>query len=265
MDLGLKGKNAWVLGASSGLGRASARSLAAEGANLAISARGEENLRATADEIAETNGTKCIPVPLDVSDLDAIAAAAAKVDDELGPLDILVFNAGGPPPGTLDSFEGHDTLDQAFKLVTASAWHMTQAVVPGMKQRGSGVLLYVTSWSSKEPIPGLLLSNMLRAAVVGMAKTISKELGPHGIRVACIAPGRIETQRLQELDELNAQGSGKTVDEVRAASHAEIPLRRYGQPHELGDVVTFLASDRASYLSGITVLVDGGMLHGLLS
>jgi 3-oxoacyl-[acyl-carrier protein] reductase len=265
MDLGLAGKNAWVLGASSGLGRATARSLAAEGANLAISARGEEALRATADEIAETSGVKCLPITLDVSDLDAIGPTAARVAEELGPLDILVFNAGGPPPGTFDSFEGHETLDAAFKLTTASAWHMTKAVVPGMKERGGGVILYVTSWATKEPIPGLLLSNMLRASVVGMAKTISKELGPHGIRVLCIAPGRIETQRLQELDEINAQGSGKTIEEVRSASHAEIPLRRYGQPHELGDVVTFLASERASYLSGITVLIDGGMLHGILS
>ena len=265
MDLGLQGKKAWVLGASSGLGRATARSLAAEGAALAISARGEESLVATAEEIKETAGTPCMPVPLDVSDLGAIDAAARRVHDELGPVDVLVVNAGGPPPGTFDAFDGHQPIEDAFNLVTASAWHLTKSVVPQMKERGSGVILYVTSWSTKEPIQGLLLSNMMRAAVVGMMKTVSKELGPHGIRMLCVAPGRIETPRLQALDELTAKADDKTVDDVRAASHAQIPLDRYGQPHEFGDVVAFLASDRASYLSGITVLVDGGMLNGLLS
>jgi 3-oxoacyl-[acyl-carrier protein] reductase len=138
-------------------------------------------------------------------------------------------------------------------------------VVPAMKERGSGCIVFITSSATKEIIPTLLLSNMMRAAVVGLAKTMSKELGPHGIRVLCVAPGRIDTARVQSLDEATAQSSGRTVQEVRTASESQIPLQRYGEPKEFGDVVAFLASDRASYLSGITVAVDGGALDGILS
>ena len=125
--------------------------------------------------------------------------------------------------------------------------------------------MFATSWSTKEMIEGLLLSNMMRAAVVGMAKTLSKELGPDGIRSICVAPGRIDTPRLRELDEVNAARSGESVEEIRAKSHASIPLGRYGRPEEVGEVIAFLASPRASYVNGITVLVDGGMLNGILS
>lgn len=264
MDLGLQGKVAWVLGASSGIGLAAARSLATEGAAVALSARGEDRLaKATAETIGATGAT-CIAVPVDVSDLSSIAAGADRIVHELGPVDILVANGGGPPPGPFESIDD-DALHDAFELTTASAWRLAGAVTPSMKARGSGCLIFVTSWSTKEVIEGLLLSNMLRAAVVGLSKTLSKELGPHGIRTICVAPGKIDTSRLRELDQSIAQRQGMTLEEAQMAGMRTIPLGRYGQPSDVGEAIAFLASERASFISGITVLVDGGMLNGILS
>ncbi len=188
MDLGLKDKVAWVLGASSGLGRATARALAAEGASVAISARRKDLLEKEAGELAELSGTDAFAAPLDVSDHDSIPGVADSIRERLGPVDILIANAGGPPPGTFGSLSDEDMLS-GFDLTTASAWHLTRAVVPGMKERGSGAIVFVTSYSTKEIVPALLLSNMMRAAVVGFAKSISKELGPHGIQCCARPPG----------------------------------------------------------------------------
>jgi 3-oxoacyl-[acyl-carrier protein] reductase len=262
MDLGLRDKVAWVLGASSGLGRATAASLAREGALVAISARTEQSLRTAADEIS--SGGRCVAVPLDVTDEGAIESAARQVASELGPVEILVANAGGPPPGAFDAFDD-EALYGAFTLTTASAWRLVKTVVPAMRERRAGSLIFVTSSSTKEVIEGLLLSNMMRAAVVGMAKTLSKELGPDGIRVLCVAPGRIDTPRVRSLDARNAERSQTSVAEVRRKSEARIPLGRYGTTEEFGDVVAFLASDRASYMTGTSVVVDGGLLNGVLS
>jgi 3-oxoacyl-[acyl-carrier protein] reductase len=264
VDLGIAGKIAWVNGASSGLGKASAAALAAEGVNVAISSRSEEALKEVAAEISADTGSQCIAVPLDVTDGPAIGEAARRVEAELGPVDILVANAGGPPPGMFDDFDD-DALYSAFTLTAASAWRLAKAVAPGMKQRGSGCLIFSTSSSTKEIIPTLLLSNMMRAAVVGLAKTLSKDLGAHGVRVLCVAPGRIETKRLVQIDEAAAQRTGKSPDEIRAGIKATIPLGRYGAPEEFGSAVAWLASERASFITGTTVLVDGGMLNGILS
>jgi 3-oxoacyl-[acyl-carrier protein] reductase len=258
LDLGLKDKVAWVLGASSGLGHATAASLAREGARVAISSRDASALNEAADDIS------AVAMPLDVTDASAISTTAARIEGELGPVDILVSNAGGPPPGGFDDLDD-DALHGAFALTTASAWHLAKAVVPSMKQRRTGCLIFLTSSSTKEVIPNLLLSNMMRAAVVGMAKTLSKELGPHGVRVLCVAPGRIETKRLVQLDQKASENTQKSVEEVKRAAQARIPLGRYGSPPEFGDAVAFLASERASYITGINVVVDGGMLSGVLS
>lgn len=260
MELGLNDKVAWVLGGSSGLGRASALSLAREGARVAISSRDEDALRQTAAEIESETGGRCIPIPLDVTDSQAIASAHAKVTDELGPVDVLVANAGGPPAGSFEELDD-ETMQRAFNLTTAAAWRLAHAVLPAMKERGSGVILFLTSTSTKEVVGGLLLSNMMRAAVVGMAKTMSKELGPHGIRVLCVAPGRVATKRLEQLDAGRAAKTGETVEEVGRSWAEAIPLGRYGRTEEFGDVVAFAASQRASYVTGTTIMVDGGLTN----
>jgi 3-oxoacyl-[acyl-carrier protein] reductase len=264
VDLGLKGKTAWVLGGSSGLGRAVAASFAREGAAVAVSARTKDALEAVAKEIENGSGSRCIAVPLDVGDATAIPGAMETVATEIGPVDILVANAGGPPPGPFEDVDD-DTMRAAFELTAASAWHLAKAVVPAMKEKGSGCIIFLTSYSTKEVLPNLLLSNMMRAAVVGMAKTMSKELGPLGIRVLCVAPGRHHTPRVEQLDTNAASKTNMTIQEVRSENSAVIALGRYGRPEEFGDVVAFLASERASYVTGTSVSVDGGVLDGLLS
>lgn len=264
MDLGLEGRVAWVIGGSSGLGRASAAALAAEGARVVISARGGDALDEAASAIAIATGGECSATPLDVTDASAIEDAASEVRTSVGPVDILVANAGGPPPGPFAAF-GDDALFDAFKLTTASAWRLVKQVAPAMQERKHGALIFITSSSTKEIIQGLLLSNMMRAAVVGMMKTLAKELGPDGVRALCVSPGRILTPRVESLDAHRAAASGVDAASVRAESEAAIPLRRYGDPSEFGDVVAFLASPRASYVTGVNVLVDGGSSNGVTS
>jgi 3-oxoacyl-[acyl-carrier protein] reductase len=264
MDLGLSGKVAWVIGASSGLGAASARALAGEGARVAISSRSSDDLEQTAASIAAEADAECIAVPLDVTDPGAIRERASEVKDRLGPIDVLVGNSGGPSPGTFDDFSDDDMM-AAFELTSASAWRLTKAVLPDMRARRAGCLIYLTSGSTKEIIDGLLLSNMMRASVVGMMKTLAHDLGGEGIRALCVAPGRIRTKRLEQLDASRADKTGASLEDVEAQSLATIPAGRYGDPKEFGEVVAFLASERASYVSGVSVSVDGGALRGLLS
>lgn len=264
MDLGLKGKVCWVNGASSGLGFASAMSLAREGAVIALSSRGGDKLTTAAAEIAEQTGAKVVAVPADVSELSSISNAHDHIRAELGPVDVLVANGGGPPHGGFDDFDDQQLFD-AFSLTTASAWRLAKAVVPDMRSTGGGVIEFITSSSTKEVIGGLLLSNMMRAAVVGMAKTLSKELAADGIRVVCLTPGRIETDRVLQLDEARAKATGVDLKDVRSTSERAIPLGRYGSIGEFGDVVAFVASERATYITGTSVVVDGGMLNGILS
>ena len=256
MDLGLKDKVAWVLGASSGLGKASAQVLAAEGARVAMSARDEANLAAAAQEVGGH------PYPLDVMDADAIAATARKIEDELGGFDILVANAGGPKPGTFDGFDD-DALYEAFTLTTASAWRTTKAVLPSMRSRGGGAIVYITSITTKEIVDGLLFSNMMRAAVVGMMKTLARELAEDNIRVVCAAPGHHDTPRVQQLDEARSKAEGVPVAQIRERMAKTIPTGRLGEPIEFGNAVAFLASDAASFINGVTLTVDGGQLRSL--
>ncbi|MDQ3878499.1 MAG: SDR family oxidoreductase [Actinomycetota bacterium] len=260
MDLGLEGKVAWVLGGSSGLGRAAAESLAREGASVAISARRGDVL----DRVASEIGDRCIAVRCDVSDADHVAHAHEEVVAQVGDVDILVANSGGPPPGPFVGID-EETVYGAFENTTMSAWRTCKAVVPAMQQRGSGVLLFITSSSTKEILPALLLSNMMRAAVVGFAKTLSKELGPHGIRTVCLAPGTFDTPRIEQLEQANVARTGRSLEEIRAEGVKEIPVGRYGKPQEFGDLVAFCASERASYLTGVTIVEDGGRLYSVLS
>lgn len=256
MDLGLKDKVAWVLGGSSGLGKASATALAREGAHVAISARGEERLRTAAEELG------CSAFTLDVTDPEALAATAARIERELGGFDVLVANAGGPPPGRFDDFD-ETALYDAFTLTTASAWRATKAVLPSMRSRGGGAIVYITSITTKEIVDGLLLSNMMRAAVVGMAKTLSRELASDGIRVVCAAPGHHDTPRVQQLDAARAKAENKPIDEIQNRISGSIPRGRLGDPLEFGNAVAFLASEAASFISGVSLTVDGGQLRSM--
>ena len=256
MDLGLQDKVAWVLGASSGLGRASAEVLTREGARVAMSSRDEAKLTAAARDIGGH------PYPLDVMDADGIVATANKIEADLGGIDILVANAGGPKPGSFDSFDDDD-LYQAFTLTTASAWRTTKAVLPSMRARGGGAIVYITSITTKEIVDGLLFSNMMRAAVVGMTKTLARELAPDNIRVVCAAPGHHDTPRVQQLDEARAKAEGKPVEQIRARTTSAVPMGRLGDPLEFGRAVAFLASEAASFISGVSLTVDGGQLRSL--
>jgi len=257
MELGLEGKVAWVTGGSAGIGYACAHALAAEGARVAVSARDPERLARAAGRIHDETGNECMAVELDVNDGGAIARAAGEVSSSLGPIDVMVSNAGGPPPGTFLELSDTD-LEDGLRLTTTSAWRLAASVVPSMKERGGGCLIFITSSSTKEVIDGLLLSNTARAAVVGMSKTLSRELGPHGIRSICVAPGRVSTDRSAALDRKLGEAAGISEAESRARRENRIPLGRYADPAEIGSIVAFLASAKASYLTGVTVLVDGG-------
>ena len=262
MDLGLDNKVAWVLGGSSGLGKASAAALVAEGVTVALSSRTEADLNAAAEEISSAGSGRCVAVPTDVTDPAGITAAAERIVEELGGIDILVSNAGGPPPGSFDSFDDRALYD-AFTLTTASAWRLTKAVLPSMRARGGGALIYITSITTKEIVGDLLFSNMMRAAVVGMMKTISRDFAADGIRAVCVAPGHHDTPRVQALDEARAERENRPLQEVRAATAAGVPRGRLGDPAEFGAAVAFVASDAASFINGITLTVDGGGLRTL--
>lgn len=256
MDLGLANKVAWVLGASSGLGLASAKVLAQEGATVAMSARGEKKLSTAAEEVGGN------AFPLDVTNGEAIASIATKIEGDLGGFDVLVANAGGPPPGRFDDFDDAALFD-AFTLTTASAWRATKAVLPSMRARGGGAIVYITSITTKEVVDGLLLSNMMRAAVVGMAKTLAREVAADNIRVVCVAPGHHDTPRVQQLDAARAKAEGKPLEEIQARMAVSIPMGRLGDPLEFGNAVAFLASQAASYISGVTLTVDGAELRSM--
>jgi len=259
VNLGLAGKVAWVTGASAGLGYASALSLSREGAQVAISARRESLLKQCAGEIEGATGNRCLAVPLEVGSAEDVELVGRRIAEELGPVDILVSNGGGPPPGRIEDFSDDD-VDSAFELLTASAWRLTKAVLPDMRKRRSGSIIYVTSGAVAEPIENLSLSTTMRAAVTAMAKNLSREAGVDGVRVLCVAPMWVETERVKSIDSADAKRTARSPDEVRLERVAEIALKRYGRPEEFGDVVAFLASDRASFLTGITVAVDGGTL-----
>jgi len=246
MDLELKGRTALVCGASSGLGLASAEALAAEGANVSILGRRRELLEREAERI----GALAIPADVTVpADLERAVEATVAA---FGGLDVLVWNSGGPPAGTGTDVTP-ETLEQAFELLLQPLVRLVHLCLPHLERSAAGRILAITSIAAKEPVDHLALSNALRPGVTGWLKTLSRELGPRGITVNCVAPGRIATARLEYL---YPDGPGE-------GDLAEIPLRRWGEPRELGDVVCFLASARASYVSGQTILVDGGAQRSL--
>lgn len=263
MDLGLSGRAAIVTGASRGLGRAVARSLAGEGCRVVVNARSEDRLREAAADIEEATGTRVVPVAGDVRDEATARRLVETATGELGRLDVLVTNAGGPPSGGFADMEPAD-YEEALELNLLSAVRLVHAAVPVMKEAGWGRIVAITSVSVKQPIPGLLLSNVARPGVVGFIKSIAAELAPHGILCNCVAPGYMATERVEELLRDRAEASGRSVEEIREEQAAAVPIGRIGDPAELGDVVAFLASERAAYLTGLTLQVDGGYVKGLL-
>lgn len=261
MNLGLRGKRAIVLAASSGLGYACAEALATEEAAVALCSRSADRAEEAARTIIEATGARVLPFAADVArreDLEQLFAAAGHA---LGGVDILVTNAGGPPAGAFASLE-EDRWELAFELTLMSVVRSIREALPLFPDDG-GAILAITSSSVKRPLPNLVLSNVFRPGVQGLIKTLSIELADRGIRCNSIAPGRIETPRIVELDHAFAERHDMELAEVRARSIANIPLGRLGQPPELGRVAAFLCSPAASYINGVTLLVDGGAVRCL--
>lgn len=262
MDLGLRGKVAIVTASSKGIGRAVAREFAAEGCRLTLCARNEADLAKAADEIRTATGAEVHAVAADVTRHADIKAVVHCTMEAYGRIDILFNNAGGPPAGLFDTITD-ENWQEAFELNLLSAVRMIREVLPHMRRGGGGHIVNLTSTSVKQPIEGLILSNSIRVGVVGLAKTLSQELAKDSITINTVCPGRILTDRLRSIVANNAERAGKRVDEMFEAGKAEIPLRRYGAPEDIAHMVVFLASDRAGYVTGVTVQVDGGLVRGV--
>jgi 3-oxoacyl-[acyl-carrier protein] reductase len=263
MDLGLTGKVAMVAGASRGLGYAVARALAAEGASVSMASRSEQAIVDAARRLAGVSSAKTIGVPVDVRSAESLAAWHQRTTDAFGGVDLLFVNAGGPPAGPALSFDDAG-WQGAFELLVLSAVRMVRLAVPSMKARGGGAIVVSTSSAVKEPIASLALSNVVRASVAALSKTLANELAGDRIRVNHLLPGRIDTDRVRELDTIRGKSTGTTADAVRAGFEKSIPLGRYGHPDEYGAAAAFLFSDAARYITGASLQVDGGAIKGVL-
>ncbi len=263
MDLGLKGRVAAVAAASQGLGRAVAGALAAEGASVALCSRDEARVREAAESIGRETGARTLGVVADVGQAEACRAFVDEAVSHFGRLDILVTNTGGPRPG---SFEGTDSAawEEAFRVTLANVVNLTRAAVPHMRTRRWGRIVNVTSISAKQPVDGLVLSNAFRPAIVGLAKTLASELGGDGILVNNVCPGYTRTARLEEVARARAEAAGTSPEAELAKFAREVPVGRVGEPEEFAATVVFLCSERASYITGATIPVDGGACRGLL-
>lgn len=263
MDLGIEGKVAIVAGSSRGLGRAVAEELASEGARLVMCARGGEALEAAAAHIGVRHRVPVEAVAADLSGAEGVGRVMAAALDRFEHVDILFTNTGGPPAGT---FLEHDLAawQGAVRQNLESVIRLVRGVLPGMQSRGWGRIVNCTSMAVKQPVEGLILSNSVRAAVTGMARTLANEAAPHGVTVNNVLPGYTRTERLVHLAERNAEVRGTSVEEAYEAWDDEIPMGRLGEPRELAAMVAFLCSERASYITGTSIPVDGGWVRGLL-
>ena len=263
MDLGLRDKAALVAASSSGLGRAVADELAAEGAQLVMCARRAAALRGAATAIAERHQVEALAIAADLAEEGEPTRVVNEGIARFGRIDVLVTNAGGPPAGP---FESHDEAAwrAAVRLNLESVLGLVRAALPGMKERRWGRIINVTSIAVKQPIDNLILSNSIRAAVTGFARTLANEVAPFGVTVNNVMPGYTRTERLEELAEYIAQQSGQSVVAARAAWEKQMPMGRLGEPREFAALVAFLASERAGYITGTSIPVDGGWVRSLL-
>ncbi len=267
MDLQLAGRIALVTAATKGLGLASARALAREGASVAICARTAADVSRVASELSEETGTKVLPLIGDVGRAEDLVRVVAETVAAFGALHVVVANGGGPPPSSFLELAASDDGGEAkwrdaLEGTLLSTMRLFRAALPHMQAAGHGRMLVITSSSVREPIPGLLLSNVTRPALVGLCKTLAKELGPFGITVNNVAPGSFDTDRLKHVHERMIE-PGVDLEAVRKKTAAAIPLGRFGHPDELGKMIAFLASDAASYVSGQTIVVDGAKMASL--
>ena len=262
MDLGLKGKVAMVAGASRGLGYAVARALAAEGVRVSMSSRSEQAIAAAGKRIAAETNNEALALPVDVRSAESLASWHRQTLEKFGGLDLLFANSGGPPAGAALSFDD-EAWKGAFELLVLSAVRMVRLAVPSMKARGGGAIVISTSSAVKEPVPNLALSNVVRTSASALSKTLANELAGDRIRVNNLVPGRIDTDRVRELDTIRGNALGKSADDVRDGWAKTIPLGRYGAPDEYASAAVFLMSDAARYITGATLQVDGGLIRAV--
>lgn len=260
MDLGLKDKVIMVAAASKGLGYGIAQAAAQEGANVSIGSRTEADIKAAAQRLSDETGSQTLGTVFDATNAQSILDWTAATRDRFGRIDGLVVNAGGPPAGKFSDFDDSD-WQAAFELTLLSAVRMIRAVLPSMREQGSGAILTLTSSSVKEPIDILLLSNVMRSGVVSLVKSLSKELAGDKIRVNNLIPGRIDTDRVRALDRIKSERQSVPVEQVKAAEEMAIPWGRYGTIEEFGKAGAFLLSNAASYITGATLIVDGGTMR----
>lgn len=258
MDLGLKNKSILVLASSKGLGKAVALKFAEEGARVMISSRDEEQLKATVDEIVNKTGAKVNYQVCDIKNPQEIKLLVNQTVALNGTIDVLVNNSGGPPAGGFDKF-ADDVWQHAFELNLLSYIRTIREVLPHMRKQQEGRILNIASSSIKQPIDNLILSNTFRTGVIGLAKSLSQELAQDGILINTVGPGRIATERLNELDQIKADNQAVSYETIKAQSELSIPLGRYGQPDEFARTIVFLGSGANTYITGQMVLVDGGM------
>jgi 3-oxoacyl-[acyl-carrier protein] reductase len=259
MELGLEGRTALVAASSKGLGRACAKAMAQEGARITICARSKADLATTRDDIATATGAEILAIVADMTRADDIKKVVQKTADHFGDLQILVCNAGGPPAGQFPDFDD-EQWQAAFNLSMMSTVRLIRAALPHMQQAQWGRIINITSLSVKEPLENLILSNSIRASVHGLAKTLASQVGGDGITINNVMPGYTQTDRINQLAVKIAERDNKSVDEVLADMSDPIPVGRIGQPEELGALVTFLASEKAGYITGTSIPIDGGVI-----
>ncbi len=261
MDLQIAGRTAIVMGASSGLGFGIAHALAQEGVHVGLLARDPSRLEAAAARLRAVSSARISCIVADLASQDAVHAAMGAIKDTVGAPDILIGNGGGPPPGSATSFDAALWEAQA-RAMLLPVMTMTDAFLPAMRANGFGRIIMVSSTSVVEPIPGLVLSNALRAALANWGRTLAREVARDGVTVNTMMPGRFDTARVQKLNRSRADSQGCSTEDVRQQDLETIPAGRYGTPEEFGAVAAFLASPLASYVTGALIPVDGGLLHG---